>query len=388
MTRLLAPARTQRPATRGRAAALVGGLLTCALLTLLPACSHSVSPAPSDGGAGTTSRTTSTTLGVGLSPGFSIIDLSEQTLRRDLTAMRRLGADRVRVDLSWSRVQHTRGAWDWADTDRVFRVAREVGLRVLAVLDYEPRWAVRHDASGQRLSVSPQAFAAFADRASRRYADQVGSWEIWNEPNLEQFWGRAPDADAYAQLVEATAKRIRLRDPRARIVVGALAPATDAADGSEVSPETFLERFYAAGVPRHLYDVVSVHPYSYPALPSEQQQWNTFHRLEGLHALMGLHGDGSKQLWLTEYGAPTGTSGRAVSPQRQAEMVVGALRASRRLGFVGAIFYYALRDTADAPDDLESNFGLITHQGVRKPAYAALRQEIARTRRQAAHGSR
>jgi hypothetical protein len=41
------------------------------------------------------------------------------------------------------------------------------------------------------------------------------AWEIWNEPNLPQFWAGTPDPAAYVALARAAAAEIRREDRRA-----------------------------------------------------------------------------------------------------------------------------------------------------------------------------
>ncbi len=314
------------------------------------------------------------TRAVGFSPGFQIIDASPAALRKQLRGMRDVGARRLRIDISWARVEATRGHYDWTDIDRVVLRARAAGFKVLGVLGYEPAWA--HHTS-YAASLDPSAFASFAAAAARRYAGRVSAWELWNEPNSGRFWSPGPDPEAYARLVAETAPHVRAEDPSAKVVVGALAPGVDAADGSELSPETFLGRFYDALPRSGLFDAVSVHPYSYPAMPGDEESWNTFARLPDLHDVMVRAGDGDLPLWLTEYGAPTGHSLRAVSPRRQARMLVAALRQARQLAFVGPIFVYSYQDAGADNGDLEHNFGVVDHRGRPKPAFWALRRELS-----------
>lgn len=311
---------------------------------------------------------------VGISPGFVVADLPPEQLRADLEAVHRLGARWVRVDLSWERIAPTPSSRDWSDADRLLDAADAAGLRVLAVVGYRPAWGTRDDGSAD-----PAGFAGFVGEAARRYRSQVDAWELWNEPNLQRFWTASPDPAAYARLVDAAAREVREHDPASSVVLGGLSPAVDAEDGSQMSPITFLRGVYDAGLDRSLFDAVSVHPYSYPALPSGDQDWNTFNRLPDIHDVMVQAGDGAKPLWLTEYGAPTGASDRAVSSRRQARMMVGAYRQAVRLPYVGALFLYSLRDTSTDTTDPEAGFGLLGHSGRAKPAYTALRRELQRS---------
>ena len=311
---------------------------------------------------------------VGFSPGFDIMYADAASLREQLRGMRALGARRLRIDVSWALVEQSPGNFDWRHTDRVVAAARAAGLKVLGVLCYVPDWA--NDEASVADPANLPGFAAFAGRAAGRYAGSVHAWEIWNEPNLDRFWEDQPNPADYARVVDAAARRIRDAAPRAKVVAGALAPAVDADDGSEVAPETFVREFYAAGPDRALFDAFSVHPYSYPAMPDGDEGWNTFHKLPELHRLMARAGDAATPLWLTEYGAPTGRSDRSVSAKKQARMLVGALREARRLRFVGPIYYYSFRDRERAPEDAEANFGVTRHSGKPKAAYWALRRVL------------
>ena len=360
------------PAGQGpQARDVSAGALSAA--TWAPAVAAAESPALQRAGAGR-SR-------IGFSPGFSIMDLSPAALRRDLRGMRKVGARRIRIDLSWARVQPSKGTYDWTDTDRVFKAARAEGLKILALLSYEPGWARRYDADGARRPVNPKAFARFANRAARRYAPMVEAWEIWNEPNLERFWPSGPSASAYAALVDAVAPVLQKRDPSATVVAGALSPGTNAANGSQVSPVTFLARFYAASKRRGAVDAISVHPYSYPALPTGGQEWNTFRRLLEIRRIMTAEGAGRQRIWLTEYGAPTGKHSRAVTAKRQGRMLVMGQRLARSVSYLGPIYFYSYRDTARAPFDLESNFGIVRKNGTRKPSYYSLARALRTTNR-------
>src|SRR5206468_376838 len=145
-------------------------------------------------------------------------------------------------------------------------------------------------------------------------------WEIWNEPNIDVFWKPRPDAAAYARLLVAGASAIRQHDPQATIVTAGLAPAPDSDDGRFVSPRTFLTRLYDAGA-RTYFDAVGIHPYDYPYGASAVGDWNQFWSLPATYQVIVSHGDSGKQLWGTEYGAPTGVASQAVSLDRQATFV-------------------------------------------------------------------
>ena len=124
------------------------------------------------------------------------------------------------------------------------------------------------------------------------------------------------------------------------------------------------------------FDGVAVHPYSYPAAPLDAEPWNSFAALPNLRAELVAEGDGAKSIWLTEYGAPTGDSSRAVSPDDQARFVTEAVDVAGVWSWTGPILLYSYRDAGTDAGDAEDNFGLVDREFSPKPALEALRAEL------------
>ena len=129
----------------------------------------------------------------------------------DLDLIAEAGFKLIRMDLTWSAVEREKGAYDFEGSgyDALTEGCLRRGIRPLYILDYsnklyEPDRSVRSE-------VGRKAFASFAEAAARRYAGKGILWEIWNEPNLSQFWSPQPGIDDYVKLVEETAPRIRER---------------------------------------------------------------------------------------------------------------------------------------------------------------------------------
>ncbi len=130
---------------------------------------------------------------------------------------------------------------------------------------------------------------------------------------------------------------------------------------------------YANGA-KGYFDALSVHPYCYPAMPDDTTtgSWNTFQRLPLVHDVMAANGEAGKQIWLTEYGAPTGTGTDAVSETKQAEMLVAGLTTAAAWSWTGPLFYYGGRDRGTDLADREQNFGYVRSDFSSKPAHSAL----------------
>jgi hypothetical protein len=202
----------------------------------------------------------------------------------------------------------------------------------------------------------------------------VHAWEVWNEPNIDAFWEPKPDVAAYVALLEAASSAIRAADGDATVVAGALAVAKDAGDGSTIAPLTFLDRMYDAGA-AGTFDVLSLHPYTFPEAPPGHD--TLFADLPDAHAAMVANGDGHKPIWLTEFGAPTGTARAAVSERAQAAAVTQAYEAASAHPWVGPLFWFQLRDEGSDPAELGQNFGLLHRDLSPKPAFPAV-EHLAR----------
>ena len=215
----------------------------------------------------------------------------------------------------------------------------------------------------------PDVFARFAAVAVERYGDQVEAWEIWNEPNSGLFW-TDPDPDRYVDLLAAAVPPLRAADPTASIVTGGLAPADDV-PGSEISPEAFLEAVLEVADPA-LIDAVGIHPYSFPADPSDRSlEWNLFARLPDIHRRVAESADRPIPIWLTEFGAPYDSD----RPDHQAEILSEALHCAAQWPWVGPVFVYSLNDAADDPGDRA--FGLLDPSGNERPSWAAVQRSVS-----------
>ena len=306
--------------------------------------------------------------GLGVSPGARILDLGPKALETEMANIDEVGAGWVRIDIDWSRVEPAVGHFNWATTDRVVERAAAHGVRVLGLVAYTPEWArARGATSSHAPPEDVDKFAKFAAIAADRYRGVIDTWEVWNEPNLGWFWEPTPNPLRYAELLQASAMAIHSVDPDLIVLHGGLAPAVS--DDDEIEPAAFLDRVLATGAGATI-DALAIHPYTYPALPTDPGtgHWNTFTRLPEIYELGRKYGH-DLDLWLTEFGAPTGTSERAVSAKRQARTFADAFAQIDRWPWVAAVFVYSMTDAGNDPANPEHNFGIRNGLDMPKPAW-------------------
>ncbi|HEY7120684.1 MAG TPA: cellulase family glycosylhydrolase [Tepidisphaeraceae bacterium] len=154
----------------------------------------------------------------------------------------------VRMDFGWGATERAKGEYRFDEYERLLKATEPHGIRVVFILDYSNR--LYDSGLSPHTDEGRAAMAAWAAAAVKHFAGRRVVWEMWNEPNIKQFWKPAPSADDYAKLALAVGKAIREAAPD-ELYVG---PATSTIDLK------FLETCFKAGCLEY-WDAVSVHPY-------------------------------------------------------------------------------------------------------------------------------
>lgn len=321
---------------------------------------------------------------VGFSNGGDFDWEASSALTRDFTDMASIGSSWVRLDAGWNAVQaYGPDYWNWSNTDRIVGAALTAHQHVLLQLTYSPPWARRSECAGtlQCAPKNPSDFARFASAVVHRYGPLgVKHFEIWNEPNLQQWWGDPPNAADYTNLLKPAYVAIHAVDPTAMVITGGTAPNGDlgANPTNPSHPVNWLKALYAAGAQGY-FDAVGHHPYPMAGHAPDDccVNWNAFMETPWLHDIMASHGDGAKQVWGTEFGIPTMSAGdQQATYQQQSDWLASALGywgSWTNAGETGPLFVMELRDAGTDPAVRDDNLGLETITGTHKPAYERLR---------------
>jgi Cellulase (glycosyl hydrolase family 5) len=350
------------------------GLLAAALAAFIAAVC--VSPAFGASGFATQPR-------IGIAGAGDLQTFPPQDRARYLDDVKDAGASWIRVDFYWCGIQgESPAGFDWRGFDGVVRAARRRGLSVLAVLLCTPSWARAPGAPPNAPPTDPAQFGAFAFQAARHLgARGVRAYEIWNEPNIADFWAPGPDPAGYTRLLKAAYRGIKHAEPRATVVSGGLSPfaGDGVSDAQHMNPVTFLAQMYENGA-RTSMDAVGWHPYNFPTGLS-YHPWSAWSQMAqttpSARSIMRANGDAKKKIWATEWGVPTGSSESSVSEVEQAQLVAAGLARLTAWRWAGPSFLYSLRDQGSNAADYEQNFGLVRNDWSQKPAFDAFRRAAA-----------
>ena len=283
------------------------------------------------------------------------------------------------------RLVEGRTVYDWTGIDQLYDDLLAKGIRPFVELGFTPQamatssqtvfyW--KGNTSHPRLGAWRDLIDAFIRHLRDRYgADEVRQWffEVWNEPNLDGFWERADQA-AYFELYDLTAATIKAIDPALRVG----GPSTA---GAAWVPE-FLDHVARSG--RRI-DFVSTHTYGVDGgFLDENGQADT--RLStSPDAIVGDVRRVRKEIaaspfpslplyfteWSTSYTPRDAVHDSYVS----AAYILEKLK--RTQGFVQGMSYWTYTDLFEEPGPpptpFHGGFGLLTREGVRKPAWFAYR---------------
>jgi polysaccharide biosynthesis protein PslG len=323
------------------------------------------------------------------------VDLAE--MDRQLDELKAANAAITRVDVGWSSIEHDHKGdvnhWYLDRLDHLVEAANARGIKLLLTLFATPCWAstapssLKQDCRGDWWHRDVQYYAPrhasdYADALAflvGRYGDRVYSWEIWNEPNQPYFFHSDDPVRDYAAMVRAAYPAAKAADPRPLIVAGSLSD----------SDFEFTDALYRRGV-KGSFDAFSVHPYSADRSPLETRvsspRYSFRLGVPAVHRVMRAHGDG-RPLWLTEWGWSTcNVRGAArwqncVDESTQATYLRLAFRQIKSWSYVPVATWFKLENTTSAADDRTGNYGLLTQDGRRKPAFDAFRGVALELRR-------
>jgi polysaccharide biosynthesis protein PslG len=260
----------------------------------LPAAAAALAQTPGIGKLKT--RTSKSIFSSPLSIGFETLDRKMFDPERTYPHLANLGVKWARCQTGWARTETSKAQYDFAWLDSVVDNLLRIGIQPWFNLGYGNRLYTPgppHESAVGWVPLNSKeatdAWLRYVGKLAEHFGKRVHHWEIWNEPNITNFWQPdKPDAARYTELVKITAPVIRKRIPKVTIIGGAFAgfPVLD-----------YAQACFAAGLGAFI-DKVSYHPYR------PQPEVNYAAEMRAFRSMIARYKPGLA-LWQGENGAPS-----------------------------------------------------------------------------------
>ena len=197
------------------------------------------------------------------------------------------------ANVTWADLEPAKGRWRFEKLDSYVSLAEQHGTGLLLTLGGSPTWG---SARPQLKSSYYPGFTAepsniedwrdYVRTVVSRYKGRIQAYEIWNEPNLGDFWSGS--MDQMLTLTREASQVIHNLDPKALVV----SPSATASYGVP-----WLAEFLKKGGGQYV-DIIAFHFYVDGQLPPEEM----LPIVQRVRQVLAENGLAEKPLWNTETG--------------------------------------------------------------------------------------
>jgi Glycosyl hydrolase family 10 len=262
-------------------------------------------------------------------------------------------ADRSGVGSQWSEIEGSAGSYDWSGLDQRVTQARSRGADVLYTLGGRtPQWAAAQPNADSPYGAgqcsepsSDEVWQNWIRTIATRYKGRITLWEVWNEPDIADFYCGTPD-----QLVDlawqahAVLKEV---DPANRV----LSPGFSGYQGPG-----YLDYFLSQGGGDYA-DILSYH--FYVATPEDAISW----RWTNVQSVLRRNGVEAKPFWNTEQGWIDIPAARPI-PQPTGAAYVARMYLLEWAAGIDRVYYYAWDNQWNQFQFAEADGVTLTQAGV------------------------
>lgn len=135
-------------------------------------------------------------------------------------------------DAAWYKVEPVRGDWHFDHSDATVADAQRLGVDLDLVLTSSPTWASARPTESVIRPYFPKGMRAeaanlddwtrYVHTVAERYKGRVHTYELWNEPNLKDWY--SGDADHMAALCLAAYRTLKAVDPSITVISPGFSP--------------------------------------------------------------------------------------------------------------------------------------------------------------------
>lgn len=283
---------------------------------------------------------------------FHITTEEHKTIGERRLALHRLcGAVYGRNDLWWHEIEKEKGKFDFEKSDSAVALFQKHDINLLGILCYASKWSV--DFKAPSTDSELDEYINYVKTIVSRYKGKIKYWEVWNEPNLDEFWKPKPNADDYSKMLKRAYTEIKKIDPEIK-VIGMVTSLCDV---------EFVGKCLKNGCGAYM-DVISVHPYQDPSPPTDMSsEIGKIYKLKNLLSEYKL----TTPIWITECGWQTNNKPARLQASYLVKYYVDLF--SRNI--VDRIYWFNLDDWQTRGSSQCCQYGILYIDMSPKPSYAS-----------------
>ena len=138
------------------------------------------------------------------------------------------GINFIRTGTTWRNIEKEKGEYNWTRLDSIVDISKKNNLQILLLIGYgNPIYLDENllstDVIGNSRIITQDIFKPykkFLKRLIKRYKNDINHFEIWNEPDLENYWNGSKDD--YIKLLRLSYKTIKRIHPESTILNGGI----------------------------------------------------------------------------------------------------------------------------------------------------------------------
>jgi hypothetical protein len=195
----------------------------------------------------------------------------------------------------WAHLERQKGQWDFTTLDQCVELAQSRGVEILYTLGITPKWASARPNDGSAYGDGPTAaepknlddWRDYVRTVATRYKGKIRYYEIWNEPNLKNFFSGTPEQ--MVALAREAYKILKEVDPSIQVVSPSVL--------TDFGGWGWLDEYLSKGGSAYT-DIVGAHFYIHDKGSPE----DSLQLVREVQRVMEKHNLSQKPLWNTETG--------------------------------------------------------------------------------------